>query len=218
MQQNLVSENEFWFQSCIHSCIYSPYADTNLTIREPTCRSVMCKYHISPVNWHNRLRITVGMTTGVGMKWVVTWCIEGWADKAGEHECVFHGERQASTHQNRFPITTCSLREEVRVPAKVGGWSGPAHVGRWGGLETWRWMTGPWSDLAGPPRANPLIECSCWGSALGRGTRPPTRRAASRPLAERHPDSQSISAATLPEEQLSFSHLLLNASQNKLLC
>lgn len=45
------------------------HPDRNLTEWEPTprptCRSVMCKYHISGTStWYKRLRITVGMTTG----------------------------------------------------------------------------------------------------------------------------------------------------------
>lgn len=47
--------------------------------------------------WHDNRR---------GMKCPVMWRIQGWADKAGAHECVFH---VGSDTQKQGPITRCSV-------------------------------------------------------------------------------------------------------------
>lgn len=177
MQQNLVSETEFYFSAVFISPYAVSWQKSNWMRAYTPTYLPLCDVQISHL-WHIKLvqapQNNCWHDNRWGMKWVVTWCIQGWADKAEEHECVFNRDRLLNKHrhtktgfQSRHVL---SMRgwERLCAPGQhmVCDVCSSTMTGRWGGLETWRWMTGLSSDLAGSPRADPLIECSCWGSAL----------------------------------------------------
>lgn len=105
MQINLVSEKEFdsfavftvavislcsvswqkWNQKRASSLTYLPLCDVQISHLSSNLAQ-------APQNncWHDNWR---------GMKWVVTCHIHGRADKAGEHECVFHRESHLVKHR-----------------------------------------------------------------------------------------------------------------------
>lgn len=111
----------------------------------------MCKYHISP--WQNRLRITVGMTTG-----------EEWNESSHDASKVEQTKQESRSEfsTGRESLTSVDTQKQVSnhdMFCPRGGeracWSGCAlqastrwsdvcssTTGRRGGVGAWRWTTG----------------------------------------------------------------------------